>query len=679
MRLSPDGGRTFPRYRGGRLFERQLQDRLPSQPATIPTCDPETGMSRLLAADFDVHKAQALHAPDPHSLVAAQAADFAALIARCGGRAILDGSPSGGRHVYVLWQRPLPHAELNHLALALARRYSTCDPGPMSSPFGQIRPPGAPHKTHRGRLTGWMHLLIPLDQALQAVNHPCGAQTWNRLMQELEAELAATAPIIRTGPGLPEDLLDCSLDDSGVPWLPQSGGRRPIRRHLEQIAVHGTWRRHSYPSASHARQAIVNSAAAAGWRLEDLVEAMATRRWPWLARAYAKYSPTQQHLRLHTEWQKALAGIAEYRSERNGHTREKPSTRGGAPPSAPSMLITRWPRPLQSKAFSQQPDSYEAYQRIRIWLNAVIIAENDPQRRKRWGRRLLSVRKVLRALGAAAQMGGGLEPHFGVRSLSLMTGLGWSCVARVLQLLREEPAADRLIDLTREHHGTQADHYTLTIPAPYRHEALWRRWRAGNIEIIHPGLWDLAAGAAFVYQALLPSVETTTREVIRLAGIGSTAGHRALQELAAHGLADKGAHGWRRGTVTLDDVAERTGTTARRQQWMELYREQRRQWHEVLTSRQAAAQAHRNEPCGQRPIELLLQDGPPGHHGDPASLAGQPPAPPAEFTSALQLLRRELGAVILRTVQQWTPTRATAAQTDGHQPILGSDEKGPAP
>ena len=59
---------------------------------TVPVYDAAAGTGRLIAGDFDTGRARAAGADDPAGLVAAEAAGFAALITRLGGRCITDVS-----------------------------------------------------------------------------------------------------------------------------------------------------------------------------------------------------------------------------------------------------------------------------------------------------------------------------------------------------------------------------------------------------------------------------------------------------------------------------------------------------------------------------------------------------------------------------------------------------------
>ena len=190
VRISRDGGRTYPARHA-----RPLPAGPPGQPCTVPVFDPGTGTGRMLALDLDPsragrdvddaavergHERRAASAAE----VRAQAEALAGLVARRGGQVLADVSPSGGRHVYVLFAAALPWLELRDVARALALRFSSIDTAPMSSLGGQISPPGARHKSG-----GWRVLLTPPEDAAVAVEHPNGPEVWAALLAELAAEL----------------------------------------------------------------------------------------------------------------------------------------------------------------------------------------------------------------------------------------------------------------------------------------------------------------------------------------------------------------------------------------------------------------------------------------------------------------------------------------------------------
>jgi hypothetical protein len=90
-------------------------------------------------ASRDVHDAAVGHHHERRAVRAAevrtQAEALAGLVARCGGQVLADVSPSGGRHVYVLFAAPLPWLELRDVVRALALRFPAIDTAPVVS-FG---------------------------------------------------------------------------------------------------------------------------------------------------------------------------------------------------------------------------------------------------------------------------------------------------------------------------------------------------------------------------------------------------------------------------------------------------------------------------------------------------------------------------------------------------------------
>jgi hypothetical protein len=111
VRVSRDGGRTFPARHA-----RPFPDGPPGQPAAVAVYDPGSATGRMLALDLDPSRIRISagvddravqhgheHRADPAGGVAAQAASIAGLVARCGGQVLADVSPSGGRHVFILF------------------------------------------------------------------------------------------------------------------------------------------------------------------------------------------------------------------------------------------------------------------------------------------------------------------------------------------------------------------------------------------------------------------------------------------------------------------------------------------------------------------------------------------------------------------------------------------------
>ena len=389
-------------------------------------------------ASRDVHDAavdddRERHA-GPAAGVRAQAEALAGLVARCGGQVLGDVSPSGGRHVYVLFAAALPWLELRDVARALALRFSSIDTAPMSSLGGQISPPGSRHKS-----AGWRVLAVPLEDARAAVEHPNGPEVWAALLGELAAELRR----IELGPACTKFADEAEMDDTGVPWLPRLGGRAPLGADLERVARSGRWDRSRYPGRSEARMAVLGAAAARGWRLAEVQSAIASGAWKGLAGLYERRSePGRLDRLLPYEWRKCIGKISREENVRQWHTSDL-STR---PPADESGLAAE-------------------YGLIRQWLTAILCAAEDPERVKGWGRRAIAVRLVLLALGQAAMVSGSGVVEFGTRNLALHSAMSHRTVSRVLRILRDEP--DPLIDLVSPRRMARADRYQLRIPDRY--------------------------------------------------------------------------------------------------------------------------------------------------------------------------------------------------------------------
>ena len=171
-------------------------------------------------ADRDVHGAAVQHSHELRlaraAVVRAQAEALAELVTGCGGQVIADVSPSGGRHVFVVFAALLPWLELRDVARALALRFPSIDTAPMSSLGGQIFPPGSRHKSGGWRL---------LSTSPAAAEHPNGPEVWAALLAELAAELQALEHV-RAADNL---AAAAELDDTGVPWVPRLGGRASLR------------------------------------------------------------------------------------------------------------------------------------------------------------------------------------------------------------------------------------------------------------------------------------------------------------------------------------------------------------------------------------------------------------------------------------------------------------------
>jgi hypothetical protein len=547
VRISKDGGRSFPARHA-----RPLPADPPDQPCTVAVYDPGSATGRMLALDLDPGRVR-----DSVAEVEHQAAEVGQLLERLGGRCISDVSPSGGRHVFILFASPLPWLELRDVARALALRFPSIDPAPMSSLGGQISPPGARHKSG-----GWRLLSAPVDIALAAIEHPNGPEVWAALLAELAAELrhveqqAANSTLSNCEPS-------AELDDTGVPWLPRLGGRAPVGAELEQVARSGRWDRSHYAGRSEARMTVLGAAGSRGWRLAEVQSAIACGAWKGLAGLYERRSePGRLDRLLPCEWRKCTGKISREENVRQWHT---------------SDLSTR--PPVEESASSAE------YGLIRQWMTAILCAAEDPERVRGWGKRAIAVRLVLLALGQAAMVSGSGVVEFGTRNLAMRSCLSHRTVARVLRMLAAED--DPLIDLVSPRRMARADRWQLRIPDRYSDSVRWRRRRAGRIEAAHHAFLKLGGTSALVYQAL-DQAEARGAEVARAARLSASATSAALRVLAEHGLAERGPGGWRRGAVDLADVAESTGAADLQREREERYRQDREGWRARLRQYQGA-------------------------------------------------------------------------------------------
>jgi hypothetical protein len=304
VRVSRDGGRTFPaRYAGPLPAEPPAH-----APCTVPVYDPGAATGRMLALDLDTSRGD----------VDRQAAELGQLLERLGVRYVADVSPPGGRHIYVLFAAALPWRELRDLARVTALRFPAVDPAPMSSMGAQISPPGSRHKSG-----GWRLLSTPLSEARTAVEHPNGPEVWAALLDEFAAELQHVLHqrddhVLRQRG---DNQAIAELDDAGVPWVPRLGGRANLGPELDRTARTGRWDRSRYPDRSAARAAILAAAAARGWQLGDVLEAVSSGAWKALPGLYYRASePGRMDRLLPYEWRKAVGLVTGEKNVRHRPT-----------------------------------------------------------------------------------------------------------------------------------------------------------------------------------------------------------------------------------------------------------------------------------------------------------------------------------------------------------------------
>ena len=322
-----------------------------------------------------------------------------------GARYVADVSPSGGRHVYVLFAAPLPWRELRDAARALSERFPAIDPAPMSSLGGQISPRGARHKSG-----GWRVLFMPLSEARAAAERPNEAGVWNALLTEFAAERPAD---VRSAMAGAEPVAE--LDDAGVPWVPRLGGRARLGAELEQVARTGMWDRRPRaqrgPDGGALRRGGPGLAAGRcprGDRLRCLERASP-------ACTSGVPSPGGLERLLPAEWRKSITFVSGEKNVRDWHT---------------SDLSPRPP--------AGEPATAAEYGRIRQWVTAIRLRGRGPGAGQGlgWARDRCPPGARSRSARRRWCRGSGVV-EFGVRNLSLHSALSSRTVARVLELLSE--------------------------------------------------------------------------------------------------------------------------------------------------------------------------------------------------------------------------------------------------
>ena len=545
-RLGEGRVRIGRRVANGRLEYRDRDERaltivLPSAPAAVRIYGPD-GTCNSLCLDLDVGRGG-------RAQVDADAERLAVLLERAGARAVTDRSPTGGRHVYVPLSRPLPFDEAVELVEALAATAPSLDASPHRSVLtGCIRVPGAVHKAG-----GHQQLTMSFNLAVDVLRRPNPPQVIAQLREELApqivarrarlAELAATSHV--TAP----------LDE-------RAAGRGGLSPRLARIARDGLYDATRYKSPSEARQAVVAGAAAAGWRLQDVVARLNDGRWPGLASLYARYR--DPHKALAKDWRNAAAFVA-LPGGKPAPTSENDTVHR----SNTSDQETQGGRPTAVYASGGDDHGF-----IRTWRACVRTTEQHRLPGRKW----YTARFLLRAMGEAAHETGSRRVAFGVRALAIATGVDASTVSVLLHELGRAGWIDRL----EEGRGERADLYELTIPHDLQEHAGELRWDRGKVHALRPAFRELGHVAALAFEAVETGRADTVGTITDATGISRRAVHEAVDVLSAWGLVERtdGRLSARPGRLLT--VAERLGALEAVVAQIVRYRAQREAWHDYL-------------------------------------------------------------------------------------------------
>jgi len=551
VRVSRDGGKSYPRR-----VERPMTGDHPAAPAAVRVYD-QDGFTRCLALDFDTSR-------HGQSQVDRDASAVARAVTDLGGRVIADQSPNGGRHVYVLFGDAIGFPAARAFARELSYRLPSLDPSPLyGRTDGVIRPPGAPHKSG-----GFQLLTVPFGEAMAAVSSPNPAGVWAGLLAWVESTPAVRAP--GTGTVTPLAGQDWVEAAEALPSLKAT--TRDLPADWEHMAATGTWDTTRWPSASEARLALLRALARHGWTFPMITSRIEQGHWAGLIGFYfTKYGRHQARRIMAREWLKAGSVITS--------------------PAAAHNINTRGPL---TQPRSTAPTN--EYQQIREWWTVLKAIET-----RRWtGRESISLRLVLRAVGAAAQVTGTTRPAFGVRSLALASGLDYTTVALCLQRLRHEP--DPLITRTRQGRGLDADEYQLRIPDAH-HSLRELSWAPGRISGVHPAFQALPLPAPLIFEHI-SDAPISTFDLARAVGLSVRCVQGVLREMAAAGLVAATGEGWVAGPVALSRAAEESGAAGRDVARRARFRRQRELWRQRVALWVGSAQGMAAIP--------LLESPPPG-------------------------------------------------------------------
>lgn len=526
VRVSRDGGKTYPHKWVRRLDPAVLV----SMPVAVHLHD-KHGCGRVLVLDLDQTADTVM-------------ADYTGLTQSLDGLGALwfaDVSPSGGRHIYVPLDAPLPHTVLADAARRLATVYSSIDPAPhYSADTGCIRPPGSvwKHGGHQRLITG-------LKDAIAAVTIGNPTHVLDALIEGIPPQPLASVDAV------PE------VDVSG--YMPDGPGRLSPR--VTAIARTGLYDINRYASPSEARQAVITAAVRAGLTQIEVIRRVETGIWPGLAAMYRRYQ-TGSRRALTRDWAKACTWLRKQEQSSVQSSTTSPQVTGGHLPTTHSRL--------------RQTERYLAH------------TEPPPTTASARKRRYL-----LRALLAAAHQDGSLTVARGCRSLATGSGIDHAKIPALLDALCAE--AHPLLRKVQEAHGKDAAVYELLPPVESASDH--SPWGKGlPVHGLRPVFRVLGLTAADVYETLELSAGLTGRGVARLTGHSPTTVLDALALLYSHGLVrPETAGGHTVWSVTtqqdLEDAADRLGATAIVVALILRYRNERFIWWAWLAEQACLRQA----------------------------------------------------------------------------------------
>lgn len=548
MRLWDPSVRSFDHTRA-------LTSKRPMVPAAVPLFS--RGRARVIALDFDCK----------HLDMQAVDEDVSRLLGwlrECGGRAVIDRSASGGRHVLI----PLAPGvtvsveEVRPLLDQLSARLPTLDIVPMcNASTGCITVPGS-----QCREGGYRRLEGELDTAIDTLIVGSEAATVPRLLallgghdrkpprrssvHEVAADLRATTSadrIVGTG-------VDAHLHPR---YCRPSTPTKAVRAFTSRGVLDKT----RWDSRSEARQSVIAQLVVSGASVSEVVSRTQTPEWAGFRAAYSHYRDPQRALQR--DARRALEWAASTMPEPVRDTGHKFKYTGGHGEKA----FANWLRTATS------------------WVTAEYAGRRD-----RW-----STHAVVQALAWCASVAGEMVEGVpvvavGGRSLSIAAGmLPESTVWSVLERLRETEGSPLL--LVERGVGQNADRYALVgTKHPNRSEEQSDGFgRLDEVESVHPVWSVLGFRQKAVYEVVLSRPGTCVESVIAAVRIGRSSGYDALSDLRVAGLIEVGRdHQVQIGAADLDQLALQNGLDGAVRNRIVRHRAERIVWRQWLSEREEA-------------------------------------------------------------------------------------------
>lgn len=536
----------------GFVSARPLTTKLPTVPAAVPLFS--RGRAAVIALDFDAKQ-------HGHGAVVEDVARVLTWLGECGGRAVVDVSSSGGRHVLI----PMPPGRtiavdaLRPLLNQLAVRLPTLDITPMTNPAtGCITVPGS-----RCREGGHRRLVEDLATAVDILTVGSDPETLTRL-----AALLGGIPT----PHAPTSGVEAEIRASHVTDRIIGAGDR-VRLHpsfcrvasappdsVTLFAATGQLDTTRWPSRSEARQSVITHEILIGATPTDIIARSHTSEWAGLRAAYVRYANPDQAIRRDTL--QALNWVASSIPEPIRDTRHKIKHTGGTHSPA-----------------------------LRKWLTVAShwVTHEYRGRKDRW-----TTHAVIQALAwSAAVSGHEVEgvPVVGVggRSLSIAAGLlPESTVWSILGRLRESPGSPLL--LIERGMGQNPDRYALVAARiAGSNGEIGPSTEELQIESVHPAWSVIGWRHKAVYDVISSSTEPLTIEdALAAASIGRTSGYETVLDLRVAGLIAMENNQIVLGSVDLDTIAHLHGLATAVRERVVRHRAERIIWREWLAAREDA-------------------------------------------------------------------------------------------